>query len=461
MLFNDLKFIYFFIPVLIIFHLLNLTKKKWVKNTFLLAVSYLFYGLFEAKFLFVLIYITIINYGIILLLSKKKDKSILTLGIILSLLPLVFFKYTYFLLNDVLGIEGEVFGKIILPVGISFFTFQALSYTIDIYRQKENVIPSLLDFSLYTAFFPTVLSGPIERARTLMPQIKNLQHCDFHLILNGIQLFTWGVFQKIVIADRISEYVGHVYAYPESYGTTTILLTISLYSIQIYCDFAGYSNMAIGIGRMLGFYIYKNFNFPYFSTSIYDFWKKWHISLTSWLTEYVYFSLGGNRVKKWRWMLNILIVFLVSGIWHGAAWTFIVWGGIHGIYQIIEHYVLGKKKFKNSLSKIVAGSTLFTIVSLAWVFFRANSIEQAWNVLSSLGNLNIPLFTMFATQFFLMLFILFIWLIIELTIYKRVVKITESNDNPFTWINLIFMSLAASMICLLGTSGSSFVYFQF
>lgn len=461
MLFNDLKFIYFFIPVLIIFHLLNLTKKKWVKNTFLLAASYLFYGLFETRFLLVLIYITIINYSTIRLLSTPKNKKILTLGIVLSLLPLVFFKYTYFLLNDVLGIEGEVFGKIILPVGISFFTFQALSYTIDIYRQKENVIPSLLDFSLYTAFFPTVLSGPIERARTLMPQIKSLQHCNFYLILNGIQLFIWGIFQKIVVADRISEYVGYVYASPNNYGTTTILFSIFLYSIQIYCDFAGYSNMAIGIGRMLGFNICKNFNFPYFSTSIHDFWKKWHISLTSWLTEYVYFSLGGNRVKEWRWMLNILIVFIVSGIWHGAAWTFIVWGGMHGIYQIIEHYILGKRKFKHCLNKIVAGSILYIIVSLAWVFFRANSIGQAWNILSSLGNLNIPLFTMFATQFFLMLFTLFIWFIIELTIYKRIVKITDSNDNPFGWTNLIFMSLATLMICLLGTSGTSFVYFQF
>ena len=461
MLFNDLKFIYFFIPVLIIFHSLNLTKKKWIKNIFLLAASYLFYGLFEPRFLLVLIYITIINYSTIHLLSNKKNKQILTLGIILSLLPLVFFKYTYFLLNDVLGIESEVFGKIILPVGISFFTFQALSYTIDIYRQKENIIPSLLDFSLYTAFFPTILSGPIERARTLMPQIKSLQHYNFNLILNGTQLFIWGIFQKIVVADRISEYVGYVYTSPKNYGTTTILFAIFLYSVQIYCDFAGYSNMAIGIGRMLGFNIRKNFNFPYFSTSIRNFWKKWHISLTSWLTEYVYFSLGGNRVKEWRWMLNILIVFLVSGIWHGAAWTFIVWGGIHGIYQIIEHYILGKTELKHSLSKIVAGSTLCTIVSFAWVFFRANSIEQAWDVLSSLGNLNIPLFTMFTTQFFLMLFVLFIWFIIELTIYKHIIKITESNDNPFTWTNLIFMSLTTLIICSLGTSGTSFVYFQF
>lgn len=461
MLFNDLKFTYFFIPVLIIFYLLNISHKKWVKNTFLLAASYLFYGLFETKFLFVLAYITIINYGTIYLLFQKKNKQILTTGIILSLLPLVFFKYTYFLLNDVLGIEGEIFGKIALPVGISFFTFQALSYTIDVYRQKENVMPTLLDFSLFTAFFPTILSGPIERARTLMPQIKSIQHFNVNLILNGIQLFAWGLVQKIVVADRISEYVDYVYAHPESYGTTTILLTLFLYSVQIYCDFAGYSNMAIGIGRILGFNICTNFNFPYFSTSIRDFWKKWHISLTSWLTEYVYFSLGGNRVKEWRWMLNILIVFLVSGIWHGAAWTFIIWGAIHGIYQIIEHYIIGRKKFNSNWAKLIASIILFCIVSFAWVFFRANSMEQAWLVLSSLGNLNIPLFTMFATQFYLMLIILFVWFVIELTIYKRIVKITEFKDNPFTWTNLVFMSLAVFMICLLGTSGASFVYFQF
>lgn len=461
MLFNDLKFTYFFIPVLIIFYLLNISPKKWVKNTFLLAASYLFYGLFETKFLFVLAYITVINYGTIYLLFKKKNKQILTTGIILSLLPLVFFKYTYFLLNDVLGIEGEIFGKIALPVGISFFTFQALSYTIDVYRQKENVMPTLLDFSLFTAFFPTILSGPIERARTLMPQIKSIQHFNVNLILNGIQLFAWGLVQKIVVADRISEYVNYVYAHPESYGTTTILLTLFLYSVQIYCDFAGYSNMAIGIGRMLGFNICTNFNFPYLSTSIRDFWKKWHISLTSWLTEYVYFSLGGNRVKEWRWMLNILIVFLVSGIWHGAAWTFVIWGAIHGIYQIIEHYIIGRKKFNSNWVKLIASIILFCIVSFAWVFFRANSMEQAWLILSSLGNLNIPLFTMFATQFYLMLIILFVWFIIELTIYKRIVKITEFKDNPFTWINLVFMSLAVFMICLLGTSGASFVYFQF
>lgn len=294
-----------------------------------------------------------------------------------------------------------------------------------------------------------------------MPQIKSIQHFNVNLILNGIQLFAWGLVQKIVVADRISEYVDYVYAHPESYGTTTILLTLFLYSIQIYCDFAGYSNMAIGIGRMLGFNICTNFNFPYFSTSIRDFWKKWHISLTSWLTEYVYFSLGGNRVKEWRWMLNILIVFLVSGIWHGAAWTFVIWGAIHGIYQIIEHYIIGRKKFNSNWVKLIASIILFCIVSFAWVFFRANSMEQAWLVLSSIGNLNIPLFTMFATQFYLMLIILFVWFVIELTIYKRIVKITEFKDNPFTWTNLVFMSLAVFMICLLGTSGASFVYFQF
>lgn len=461
MLFSNLKFTYFFIPVLILFYLLNKTGREWIKNTFLLSASFLFYGLFEAKYLFVLVYITIVNYVVMWWVSVQKRKYVLASGVVLSLLPLAFFKYTFFLLNDVLGIKGHVLGEIALPVGISFFTFQALSYTIDFYRGKETKLPSFLNFSLYTAFFPTMLSGPIERARTLMPQIERLQRWNFSLVLNGLQLFVWGLFQKIVVADRIAEYTGNVYAHPETYGTTTILLTMFLYSIQIYCDFAGYSNMAIGVGRMLGFNICKNFDFPYFSTSIRSFWKKWHISLTSWLTEYVYFSLGGNRVKEWRWILNILIVFLVSGIWHGAAWTFIVWGLIHGIYQIIEHYVLGKKKFNNVQTKILAGIFLFCIVSISFVFFRANSLEKAVLVLSSLGNFGMPLFTFFATQFFLLLLTLSIWFVCELMMYKRILRITEANDNPFTWMNLAFMSLSILMVSLLGMSGTSFVYFQF
>lgn len=465
MLFNDLNFIYYLLPTLVLFYLTNRTQRIGLKNFFLLAASYLFYGLFESKFLFVLIYVTIINYITIVLLGKNnntsKRKYLITSNVILSLIPLIFFKYTYFILNDVLGLQGEILGKIALPVGISFFTFQALSYTIDIYRGKEKEQPTLLNFALYTAFFPTILSGPIERARTLMPQIKSFQQWNFSRFFNGVQLFCWGLVQKIVVADRISEYVGYVYEHPSMYGTTTIILAASLYSIQIYCDFAGYSNMAIGVGRMLGFDIRKNFDFPYFTTSIRSFWKKWHMSLTSWFTEYLYIPLGGNRVKEWRWIANILIVFLISGIWHGAAWTFIIWGLIHGMVQIIEHYTIGKKEFKSLFVRFTQGCLLFIIVTIAWTFFRADNIGHATIIMSSLRNLEIPLFTMFATQWMLMWGVLFVCVILELLLYMRHIKMTDMKDNPFSWINLTFWIICVSMIALLGKSGASFVYFQF
>lgn len=410
-------------------------------------------------------YITLINYITIILLGKSnnsnKRKCLIISNIILSLIPLVFFKYTYFILNDVLGLQGEILGKIALPVGISFYTFQALSYTIDIYRGKEKELPTLLNFALYTSFFPTVLSGPIERARTLMPQIKNLQRWNFSRFINGIQLFCWGLVQKIVVADRISEYVGYVYEHPSMYGTTTIILAASLYSIQIYCDFAGYSNMAIGVGRMLGFDIRKNFDFPYFTTSIRSFWKKWHISLTSWFTEYVYISLGGNRVREYRWVINILIVFLVSGVWHGAAWTFIIWGLIHGIFLIIEHYTIGKKEYKHNIVKFTQGCFLFVMITTTFIFFKSESLEQALIMFSSLKNTEIPLFTMFATQWILMWGVLFVFIISEILLYKRFVKITDTKDNPFLWNNLIFWISCISLITLLGKGGATFVYFQF
>lgn len=463
MLFNDLKFILFFIPVLIIFYLLNMTKNKNLKNIFLLIASYVFYAMFDTKFLLVLLYVTMVNFlAIKKIMVSKKPKVIITIGIVLSLLPLVFFKYTYFILNDLLGIEGQILGKIALPVGISFFTFQALGYTIDIYRGKESEKPSLLNFSLYTAFFPTILSGPIERARNLMPQIKSLQTWNLNLVINGLQLFLWGLFMKIAMADRIATYVNSVYSFPQMYGCNTIILAIALYSIQIYCDFAGYSNMAIGIGRMLGFNLKKNFNFPYFSTSLNNFWKRWHISLTSWFTEYVYFSLGGNRVKEWRWIMNIIIVFLVSGIWHGAALTYIIWGLINGIYQIIEHYTIGKRTYNNKLVNAVLGIIVFSVFSISLLFFRAENINHALTILSCIFNSWEPLYLGSAVSIFaMMLMTLAIGLTFELLLYYRKVTITESTDNAFRIRNLVFMVSIGLLITLIGQSGASFVYFQF
>lgn len=463
MLFNDLNFILFFVPVLVIFYLLNKTGNKIVKNIFLLTASYIFYAMFDAKFLLVLLYVTMVNFiAIKKMMVSKNRKAIVTTGIVLSLLPLAFFKYTYFILNDLLGIEGQVFGKISLPVGISFFTFQALSYTIDIYRRKETEKPSLLNFTLYTAFFPTILSGPIERGRSLMPQIKSLQTWNLNLVVNGLQLFLWGLFIKIVVADRLATYVSSVYAFPQLYGGNTVILAVILYSIQIYCDFAGYSNMAIGIGRMLGFDLRKNFKFPYFSTSLNEFWKRWHISLTSWFTEYVYFSLGGNRVKEWRWILNIIIVFLVSGIWHGAALTYIIWGLINGVYQIVEHYTIGKRTYSNKFMNIGMGLIVFMVFSISLLFFRADNISHAFTILSCIFSPWEPLYLGSAVSIFVMMLLsLVIGVIFELLLYYRRVTITESNDDAFRSSNLTFMVSMVLLITLIGQSGASFVYFQF
>lgn len=463
MLFNELNFILFFLPVLIIFYLLNMIENRIVKNTFLLAASYVFYAMFDIRFLLVLLFVILVNYLTISgIMVCKNRKAMVTVGIILSLLPLAFFKYTYFILNDLLGIEGYVFGKIALPVGISFFTFQALGYTIDIYRGKETEKPSLLNFALYTAFFPTILSGPIERARSLMPQIKSFQRWNVNLVMNGLQLFLWGLFMKIVVADRLAVYVNSVYAFPQMYGGNTIILAVALYSIQIYCDFAGYSNMAIGVGRMLGFDLRKNFNFPYISTSLNQFWKKWHISLTSWLTEYVYFSLGGNRVKEWRWILNVVIVFLVSGIWHGAALTYIIWGLINGVYQIIEHYTIGKRKYDNKVVNVVMGFVVFSVFSISLLFFRAENISHALTLLSCIFNFWESLYLSSALSIFIMMMIALVGgLFFELLLYYRKITITESTDDAFRVSNLAFMISMMLLITLAGQSGASFVYFQF
>lgn len=435
------------------------------KNLFLLVVSYIFYGLFDARFTAILAFITLVNYVTILALSRsgtRNRKTILTIGIVCSLLPLAFFKYTYFFLNDVLMIEGKIFGEIILPVGISFFTFQALSYTIDIYRGKETKCPRFIDFALFVSFFPCVLSGPIERARNLMPQFMVKQKPDGYVVFNGIQVFLYGVFLKNVVAENVGWFTNSVFRdYQHSTGLS-IILAILLYSIQIYCDFAGYSNMAIGVGRMLGFDIRKNFDFPYFSSSIKMFWKKWHISLTSWFTEYVYIPLGGNRVRQRRWIANILIVFLVSGLWHGAAWTFIIWGLIHGIYQIVEHYTMPEKESHSVVVNFLRGVFLYIVVSVAWLLFRSNTISEAFDIImhcivNPLGTIR-ELFTM---QFVLMVISVVLFVLLELVLYKRGVKMLEFSDRHIYWANIAFIIVVVVSIELIGLSGTSFVYFQF
>lgn len=388
--------------------------------------------------------------------------------VILSLLPLVTFKYSYFLIHDVLCLSftSDWTTNLILPVGISFFTFQALTYTIDLYRGKIECYKDIIDYSLFVSFFPTVLSGPIEKARNLMPQFKKSQNVNLNDVITGIGFFAWGLFKKAVIADRLAQYVDWAYSSAAYVSGGTLALTAIFYSIQIYCDFSGYSDMAIGIARGLGFRLSSNFNFPYFSTKIKDFWRKWHISLTSWFTEYVYFSLGGNRVKmKIRWMFNISMVFLLSGIWHGAAWNFLLWGGIHALLYLTEYAMglhLKEHQYKNLFQKVIAGIYVFVTVSIAWVFFRVENVATVYGIFAKIVSGSVLHIMPGASTmtFAINLLLLVLFGTNEIILYRnRALGDAIVSRNAlvrYGWICSLLL-----LIALFGLSNDSFVYFQF
>lgn len=441
MFFNSPQYIFFLFLVFVFVLLTNRAKTLQIRNSLLLIASYVFYAQLHLWFVFLLIYTTLVNYGCGRWISynqqtHKNAKIPVAISIVLSLAILVFFKYAYL-----------VDASIILPIGLSFFTFQALSYTIDIYRGKIAEEKSLLNVALFIAFFPTLLSGPIERARNLLPQLKQPTLINSDIVLSGIGLFIWGLFKKVVIADRLAEFVNTVYAVPDGQSGSTLALAALFYSFQIYCDFSGYADMAIGSGRILGFNIMKNFNFPYFANTIKEFWHRWHISLTSWFTEYVYFSMGGNRVKQARWILNISTVFVLSGIWHGATWGFVLWGLIHAVFYLIEFFC--KIKHPNLLTQFL----VFVSVTFAWIFFRIEESGIAWSVIVSIctdiwSPINMGSST-FSTLLTIALLVLFI--VREYLMYKQ--KLPQKYILEY--ILLIFG------ICLFGVSGDQFVYFQF
>lgn len=443
MVFNSFEFIGYLIIVLIITYVLNKHKLFKSRNTFLLIASWVFYGSFNYWFLLLLGFITIINYfGAVLIEEYRKyAKTIVTSVIILSIGQLALMKYA-FLYNE----------SILLPVGLSFFTFQALSYSIDVYRKKIEASRDFVKVSLFISFLPTILSGPIERATNLFPQLESKTPMNYDNLMAGTRLFIWGLFKKLVIADRLAIYVNQTYATYQGQSGSTLALAAIFYSIQIYCDFSGYADMAIGVGRILGFKLMENFKFPYFSKTIKQFWRKWHISLTSWFTEYVYFSLGGNRVVKWRWIFNILCIFVLSGIWHGATMAFLIWGLIHGIAYLIENFM----KIRNG--NVLYGILCFVVVTLAWIFFRVETFSKASDIIGKIfTDFNgIPNTTLNGSSFtfYLTMLLLVIFMIREYFTYK------DRNPKKEIIANLE-SSLLLLLVAVFGVSGSSFVYFQF
>jgi len=416
MLFNSLDFLIFF-PVVVGVYFALPGRFRWV---LLLAASYFFYAWWKFNYLFLIVTSTLVDYGAGLMMgrqeSRRKRRPWLILSLCTNLGVLGGFKYFNFFsgsLQTVLGGFGMTYDalmlNVVLPVGISFYTFQTLAYSIDVYRGRQEPERHLGIFALYVSFFPQLVAGPIERAQNLLPQFKATHSFDYGRVRNGLMLMLWGLFKKVVIADRLALYVDGIYNTPGEASSLQLLVATYFFAFQIYCDFSGYSDIAIGTAQVMGYDLMENFRRPYFSKSIREFWKRWHISLSSWFQDYLYIPLGGNRVVKWRWYFNLFIVFLISGLWHGAAWTFVVWGALHGGYLIVslltkrwreQLWTAVSRQFQPQQSYAMQGiyfplkvSTLrkwtsilvtFHLVLLAWVFFRANTVQEAFYIVERL-----------------------------------------------------------------------------
>ncbi len=479
MLFNSFSFA-IFLPIVFILYWVLPHKCRWI---LMLLASYYFYMSWNIKYVFLILFTTAVSYYAALLLekqeSKKKKKWILAGTAVLCLGVLFFFKYFNFVSESVTAVLSVFSLKmnpfvlnLLLPVGISFYTFQTLSYVIDVYRGDAPAEHHFGYYATFISFFPQLVAGPIERTRNLLPQIKAEHHFDYDQATYGLKLMAWGYFKKIVIADTLSQYVSKVYDAPQDFQGFALVLATGFFAIQIYCDFSGYSDIAIGTAKLLGVNLMRNFKSPYFSGSVKEFWSRWHISLSTWFRDYVYIPLGGNRVGKIRHSLNLIITFLVSGLWHGANWTFVVWGGIHGAAQVVENAILPNKEEKRAgIAKLIRIFLVFVFVAFAWIFFVSNSIGDAAYVIGHLfDNIQNPMeylrsgFTdigmsklKFALEFFL---IALLGLFDFFSLKKDVIAELGRKKLVVRWAVYICLGL---MIVFLSQKGvaAEFVYFQF
>ena len=471
MLFNTIDFA-IFLPVVVIIYYLLPHKFRWI---LLLAASYYFYMSWRVEYILLIVASTLVDYFSGIRMEKLPDKKSRLPWLILSLCVnlglLFFFKYANFatgnlnLLFQKVGLSTEIpMMKLLLPVGISFYTFQTLSYSIEVYFGKQKAEKHLGYFALYVSFFPQLVAGPIERYSRLAPQFRIAQHINYDNLSRGLRLILYGLFIKMVIADNISGIVDEVYAAPDNFASLDILKGIFLYSFQIYSDFYGYSTIAIGSALLLGIRIMDNFKSPYLAKNISEFWQRWHISLSTWFRDYLYFPLGGNRVSKQRWVLNILLVFLISGLWHGANWTFLIWGILFGLLYILERLVnkglnLQKEHAAHSAGHLLLALKTFLLVSILWIFFRSQSLEEAINIFQLLirnapadpQSLLIPL----STWIFLLIFI-----ISDLFLYNRRFD-TWLVGKPYLVRWVIYGILLLGIIVFAGVENFPFIYFQF
>ncbi|KYP13258.1 MBOAT family O-acyltransferase [Flavihumibacter sp. CACIAM 22H1] len=474
MLFNSIEFVIFFFLVTSLYFILP-HKYRWF---LLLAASCYFYMAFVPVYILILFFTIVIDYFAGIWIEEaqgKKKRRFLVLSLIANIGVLAVFKY-YNFLNDNLtfllhgaGWENPIpYLSILLPIGLSFHTFQAMSYTIEVYRGHQKAERHFGIYSLYVMFYPQLVAGPIERPQNLLFQFRTEHRFDYDRVVSGLRLMLWGFFKKLVIADRLAIYVNAAYGNPEEHTGLTLAVATMFFAFQIYCDFSGYSDIAIGAARVMGYDLMKNFNRPYLSASISEFWSRWHISLSTWFKDYLYISLGGNRVPIPRWYFNLFITFLISGLWHGANWTYIIWGALNGFYLVfalirtryIDRHLDNKVPLPAWIKKTGNILMTFVLICFSWIFFRAASVQDAFLIVKKIFTLKGPLFTDFTQMFYGLIGLGFLLgREIKHEYFKNTSPLLE-HQNPV--IRYATYMVLIALILLIGVfDGSQFIYFQF
>lgn len=482
MIFNSVDFA-IFLPIVFLLYWFVFNKNLKLQNFFILVVSYIFYGWWDWRFLFLILFSTVLDFLIGLKLSKTENslnrKLFLALSVCVNLGFLGFFKYYNFFVDNFIQVFtffGQPFSArtldIILPVGISFYTFQTLSYTIDVYKRKLTPTDNLISFAAFVSFFPQLVAGPIERATDLLPQFYKKRKFEYYEAVEGLRQMLWGLFKKVVVADNCAYVANQIFDKYEDYNASTLAIGAVLFAFQIYGDFSGYSDIAIGTSKLFGFNLKQNFAFPYFSRSVAEFWRRWHISLNTWFRDYLYIPLGGSKKvnnSMWRPIRNTFIIFLVSGFWHGANWTFIFWGALSAVYFLPlmltnknrKHLnVVADGKILPSLTEVFEITLTFILTTFAWIFFRADNITTAFAYIEKMFSLNIFSFTNYERPNYIVIIFLLIafqslfeWLSRDKTFGLAFIN---KIDNRF--YRFAIYILLAMMIILFKGEKQEFIY---
>ena len=470
MLFNSTEFL-LFLPTVFVLYWFVFNENLKVQNFLILVSSYFFYGWWDYRFLSLILLSTIIDYVVGLNIpkqdSEKNKKLLLYCSVLFNLSVLGFFKYYNFFVDSWVELFSSIGYEIksvwtlniILPVGISFYTFQTMSYTIDVYKKKLYPTKDFISFATFVSFFPQLVAGPIERASNLLPQILKKREFKYEQGVQGLRLILWGMFKKVVIADSLAPVVNDIFTNYQDFGGVTLWLGAVYFAFQIYCDFSGYSDIAIGTSKLFGFELMSNFKFPYFSRNIGEFWRRWHISLSTWFRDYLYIPLGGSKEGNWKSIRNIFIIFLVSGFWHGANWTFIFWGLFHSIlfipsfiFKTNRQYttsIIGENTILPSLKEFLQVGTTFLLVTIGWVFFRSETLMDSINYIMRM-NWDFNSIYVNKTPFiFFLIFFEWQFRFCERKIYRK--------SNFSILYDLIFIFL----IIAFAGNNKTFIYFNF